>query len=110
MGDGTGYVTDSQLRSQLASIALDMRPFAHTTIGGNFSYYNLYQHGYPGWFSYNPTLNPSTPPAGNTSYNAKYFSRLPVDAPDPERQGYGQRFLGSDMNNQIGEVRIQQQI
>ena len=110
LGDGTGYVTDSQLRRQLASIALDIRPFEHTSIGGNFSYYNLYQHGYPGWFSYNPTLNPSTPPTGNTSYNAKYYSRLPVDAPDPERQGYGQRFLGSDMNNQIGEVRIQQQL
>ena len=63
MGDGTGYVTNSQLRRQLADGTFDIRPFAHTTIGGNFSYYNLYQHGYPGWFSYNPTLNPTILPA-----------------------------------------------
>ncbi len=59
VGDGTGYVTNSQLRRQLGDGAFDVRPFAHTTIGGNFSYYNLFQHGYPGWFSYNPTLNPT---------------------------------------------------
>ena len=28
-----------------------------------------------------------------------------MNAPDPERQGYGQRFLGSNTNNQIAEVR-----
>ena len=103
VGDGTGYVTNSQLRRQLADGTFDIRPFAHTTIGGNFSYYNLYQHGYPGWFSYNPTLNPTT--TCTTAYNSRCFSKLPVNAPDPERQGYGQRFLGSNTNNQIAEVR-----
>ena len=103
MGDGTGYVTNSQLRRQLADGTFDIRPFAHTTIGGNFSYYNLYQHGYPGWFSYNPTLNPTA--TCTTKYNSGCFSKLPVNAPDPERQGYGQRFLGSNTNNQIAEVR-----
>lgn len=103
LGDGTGYVTNSQLRRQLAIGDFDLRPFAHTTIGGNFSYYNLYQLGYPGWFSYNPTLNPISTCA--TAYNAGCFSKLPVTAPDPARQGYGQRFLGSNTNNQIGEVR-----
>jgi iron complex outermembrane receptor protein len=103
LGDGTGYVTNSQLRRQLADIALDVRPFAHTTIGGNFSYYNLFQHGYPGWFSYNPTLNPTA--TCTTAYSSKCYSMLPVNAPDPERQGYGQRFLGSSTNNQISEVR-----
>jgi iron complex outermembrane receptor protein len=103
VGDGTGYVTNSQLRRQLADITLDVRPFAHTTIGGNFSFYNLYQHGYPGWFSYNPTLNPTA--TCTTAYSSKCYSKLPVNAPDPERQGYGQRFLGSNTNNQIAEVR-----
>ncbi len=103
VGDGTGYVTNSQLRRQLADGTFDIRPFAHTTIAGNFSYYNLYQHGYPGWFSYNPTLNPTK--TCTTAYNSGCFSKLPVNAPDPERQGYGQRFLGSNTNNQIAEVR-----
>jgi iron complex outermembrane receptor protein len=103
VGDGTGYVTNSQLRRQLADGTFDIRPFAHTTIGGNFSYYNLYQHGYPGWFSYNPTLNPTK--TCTTAYNSGCFSKLPVNAPDPGRQGYGQRFLGSNTNNQIAEVR-----
>jgi iron complex outermembrane receptor protein len=106
LGDGTGYVTHSQLRRQLAALALDARPFAHTTIGGSFSYYELFQHGYPGWFSYNPTLQPTAAVAG--TYNATEFSKLPVQAPDPERQGYGQRFIGVDMNNQIGEVQVKQ--
>lgn len=104
VGDGTGYVTNSQLRRQLASGAFDIRPFAHTIIGGNYNYYNLYQHGYPGWFSYNPTLNPTA--SCTTAYNANCYSRLPVNAPDPVRQGYGQPFLGSNTNNQIGEVRF----
>jgi iron complex outermembrane recepter protein len=108
VGDGTGYVTNSQLRRQLASGAFDIRPFAHTVIGGNYNYYNLYQHGYPGWFSYNPTLDPTA--TCTTAYNAGCFSRLPTTAPDPERQGYGQRFLGSNTNNQIGEVRVTQDL
>ena len=106
LGDGTGYVTNSQLRRQLGVGDFDIRPFAHTSIGGNFSYYNLYQHGYPGWFSYNPTLNPTnTTCATKQVYNSGCFSKLPVNAPDPVREGYGQRFLGSSTNNQIGEVR-----
>ncbi|HEX3660665.1 MAG TPA: TonB-dependent receptor [Acidobacteriaceae bacterium] len=103
LGDGTGYVTNSQLRRQLAAGNFDLRPFAHTTVGGSYNYYNLYQHGYPGWFSYNPTLNPTA--VCTTTYKSKCFSELPVNAPDPARQGYGQRFLGSSTNNQIGEVR-----
>ena len=115
LGDGTGYVTNSQLRRQLAAGAFDVRPFAHTTIGGNFSWYNLFQKGYPGWFSYNPTLNPTgsasvacegSTPGTSACYNSKYYSKLPVQAPNPTRQGYGQRILGPNMNNQIGEVRV----
>jgi iron complex outermembrane receptor protein len=47
-GTGTGYVTDSELRRGLAAIALDARLSANTVIEGNYSYYNLFQHGYPG--------------------------------------------------------------
>jgi iron complex outermembrane recepter protein len=94
LADGSGYVTDSQLRRQLAAVALDVRPSANTVIEGNFSYYNLFQHGYPGWFAYTPSLTPSK------------NILLPVNAPDPTRRGYGQSFSGVDMNNQIGEVRV----
>jgi iron complex outermembrane receptor protein len=99
LGDGEGYVNDSQLRRQLAAGAFDVRPFAHTVIEGNFSYYNLFQHGYPGWFAYSPTTTPPSV-AGSKSI------LLPVNAPDPTVQGYGQSFSGVDLNNQIGEVRI----
>ncbi len=99
LADGTGYVTDSQLRRQLAAVALDVHPFTHTIIEGNFSYYNLFQHGYPGWFSYTPTINPTS---------KSPFTMVPVNAPDPTRRGYGQSFAGVDLNNQIGEVRVKQ--
>ncbi len=99
LGDGTGYVADSQLRRQLAAIALDVRPAAHTVIEGNFSYYELYQQGYPGWFIYTPVLNPSA---------KSPYTILPANAPNPTRPGYGQSFLGVDMDNQIGEVRLRQ--
>ena len=58
LGDGAGYVSGSQLRRQLASGAGDIRITPNTVIEGNYSYYNLFQHGYPGWFSYTPTTVP----------------------------------------------------
>ena len=58
LADGRSYVEDSQLRRQLAAMALDIRPAAHTAIEGNFSYYELFQHGDPGWFIYTPALTP----------------------------------------------------
>ncbi len=107
IADGTGYVSDSQLRRQLAAMALDVRPFAHTLVEGNFSYYNLFQHGYPGWFSYNPTLI-ALQFQKRVSLTRSEYSMLPVNAPDPTREGYGQSFSGVDLNNQIGEVRVKQ--
>ena len=94
IGDGEGYVTGSQLRRQLGAVALDVRLTPTTVVEGNFSYYNLFQHGYPGWFSYTPSLTASS------------NVLLPANAPDPTRQGYGQSFSGVDLNNQIGEVRV----
>jgi iron complex outermembrane recepter protein len=99
LADGDGYVTGSQLRRQLASGAVDVRPTSHTVIEGNFSYYNLYQHGYPGWFAYAPaTTSPSTP--GSKSI------LIPENAPNPTIEGYGQSFAGVDLTSRIGEARL----
>ena len=100
LADGPSYVDNSQLRRQLAAMAVDVRPAAHTAIEGNFSYYELYQHGDPGWFIYTPVLIPTA---------KSPYTILPANAPDPTRQGYGQRFLGVDMDNEIGEVRVRQE-
>lgn len=94
LADGTGYVSDSQLRRQLGAIALDARLSSNTVIEANFSYYNLFQHGYPGWFSYTPSLT------------ASKNILLPADAPDPTREGYGQSFSGVNLTSQIGEIRF----
>jgi iron complex outermembrane receptor protein len=99
LGDGEGYVDSSQLRRQLAAGAGDVRITNNTVIEGNFSYYNLFQHGYPGWFAYAPTTTPLSV-AGSKSI------LLPPDAPDPTLRGYGQSFSGVDLTSQIGEVRV----
>jgi iron complex outermembrane recepter protein len=99
LADGDGYVTGSQLRRQLAAVAVDVRPTANTVIEGNYSYYNLYQHGYPGWFAYSPTTTPLSTPGSKSIL-------LPPDAPDPTVPGYGQSFSGVDLTSQIGEVRV----
>jgi len=99
VGDGNGYVTHSQLRRQLAAVAGDIRATSHTTIEGNYSYYNVWQHGYPGWFAYAPTTtSPSTP--GSKSI------LIPEQAPNPTREGYGQSFSGVNLTSQIGELRV----
>jgi iron complex outermembrane receptor protein len=99
VGDGNGYVNHSQLRRQLASVAGDIRATSHTVIEGNYSYYNVWQHGYPGWFAYAPkTTSPSTP--GSKSI------LIPEQAPDPTREGYGQSFSGVNLTSQIGELRV----
>jgi iron complex outermembrane receptor protein len=94
VGDGAGYVSGGELRRQLGAIALDVRPTTNTVIEGNFSYYEVFQHGYPGWFSYTPSLT------------ASQNVLLPANAPDPTRVGYGQSFAGVDLNNQMTEMRV----
>jgi len=99
VGDGNGYVNHSQLRRQLASVAGDIRATSHTVIEGNYSYYNVWQHGYPGWFAYAPTTtSPSTP--GSKSI------LIPEQAPNPTREGYGQSFSGVNLTSRIGELRV----
>ena len=99
LADGHGYVTGSRLRRKLASVALDVHPSANTVIQGNYSYYNLFQHGYPGWFASTPSLTPPSTPGSKSIL-------LPAKAPDPTLQGYGQSFSGVDMTSKIGEGRV----
>ena len=99
VGDGDGYVNHSQLRRQLAAVAGDVRATSHTTIEGNYSYYNVYQHGYPGWFAYAPTTTPLSDPGSKSIL-------IPEQAPDPTLQGYGQSFSGVNLTSQIGELRV----
>jgi iron complex outermembrane receptor protein len=99
LADGNGYVSGSQLRRQLASGAGDIRITPRTVIEGNYSYYNLFQHGYPGWFAYAPTTTPLSVPGSKSIL-------LPENAPDPTREGYGQSFSGVDLTSKIGELRV----
>jgi iron complex outermembrane recepter protein len=99
LADGQGYVDHSQLRRQLASLAADYRVTEHTTIEGNYSYYNLYQHGYPGWFAYSPTTVGLSVPGSKSIL-------IPEQAPNPTLQGYGQSFSGVDLTSNIGEMRV----
>jgi iron complex outermembrane receptor protein len=99
LADGNGYVTGSQLRRQLVAVAGDVRLAERTAIEGNYSYYNLFQHGYPGWFAYSPTAASLSTPGSKSIL-------LPLDAPDPTRAGYGQSFSGVDLTSRIGELRL----
>ncbi len=99
LADGKGYVEESQLRRQLVAGAADVGVGKSTLIEGNFSYYNLFQHGYPGWFAYAPTTTPLSV-AGSKSI------LLPEQAPDPAARGFGQSFSGVDLKSQIGELRL----
>src|SRR5580692_4527086 len=99
VGYGNGYVNHSQLRRQLGAVAGDARVTSHTTIEGNYSYYNVWQHGYPGWFAYSPTTTPLSTPGSKSIL-------IPEQAPNPTREGYGQSFSGVNLKSQIGELRV----
>ena len=99
LADGRGYVDESQLRRQLIAGAVDVRVAKRTVIEGNYSYYNLFQHGYPGWFAYAPTTTPLSTPGSRSIL-------LPQNAPDPTVRGYGLSFSGVDLKSKIGELRL----
>ena len=96
-GDGQAFVRNSELKRGLASLAVDARPFANTVIEGYYSYYNVEQRGFPGWFTYGR--------ANATSA----FIVLPSDAPDPSREGFGQESAGLDLTSNIGQLRVKHQ-
>jgi iron complex outermembrane receptor protein len=97
-GDGEAFVKNSELKRGLASFAADVRPFANTVIEGLYSYYNVVQHGFPGWFTY-----------GRANARSA-FIELPPDAPDPSRVGFGQESAGLDLTSNISELRVRQRI
>ncbi|MDD2336943.1 MAG: TonB-dependent siderophore receptor [Geobacteraceae bacterium] len=86
-GDGIGFVDHSNLRRELASVALDIHPFKKTTLELNYSFYDFLKLGYPGGFSFAPTVN------------------LP-DAQDATRVGYGQSYAGMHLTTNTGSARV----
>jgi hypothetical protein len=97
-GDGEAFVKNSELRRGLASLAADFRLRPGTAIEGLYSYYNVVQRGFPGWFTY-----------GRANARSA-FIELPLDAPDPSRQGFGQESAGLDLTSNIAQVRVRHQI
>jgi iron complex outermembrane receptor protein len=97
-GDGQAFVRNSELKRGLASLAVDVRPFANTVVEGFYSYYNVVQRGFPGWFTY-----------GRANASSA-FIMLPADAPDPSREGLGQESAGLDLTSNIAQLRVRHQI
>jgi iron complex outermembrane recepter protein len=95
--DGQAFVRNSELKRGLASLAADVRPFADTVIEGFYSYYNVVQRGFPGWFTYGR--------ANATSA----FIMLPPEAPDSSLEGLGQESAGLDLTSNIAQLRVRHQ-
>jgi iron complex outermembrane receptor protein len=86
-GEGDAWIEHSHAKRVLGSLAVDVRPFDDTVIETNYSYYDLIDTGYPGWFSYSEKI--TLPPA-----------------PDPKNVGYGQNYAGVDLLTRMGSVRL----
>ena len=92
-GDGEIFVRGSDLSRHMVSLAGDVRPFDRTVVEALYSHYSLEQRGFPGWFTY-----------GRANRNATFV--FVPDAPDPAREGYGQREAGVDLESRIAQVRV----
>lgn len=75
--NGEGYVADSRLRRDLASLAFDIRFTPDTRLETNFSTYHYLDTGFPGTFALAKNV------------------LLPA-APNPATVGYGQSWAGDD--------------
>lgn len=84
---GRGFVDNSDLDRKLASLALDIKPTRDLTVELNYVAHDLTQKGYPGWFTYGPTI------------------ALP-QAPDATAVGFGQEYAGIKLRNRVGSGRI----
>jgi iron complex outermembrane receptor protein len=80
-------VDESHQRRALGDLGIDVRPWDSTVLELNYSDYHLTDTGYPGWFTYGQKI------------------QLP-SAPDPERLGYGQSYLGTDLRTETSSARI----
>jgi iron complex outermembrane receptor protein len=96
-GNGETFVRNSELTRSTVSLAGDVRPFDRTVVEAFYSHYNLEQRGFPGWFTY-----------GRANRNAVFV--VVPDAPDPAREGYGQRDAGLDLESRIGQFRVRQEL
>jgi len=86
-GAGDGWVDESHQRRALGDLGIDVRPWDSTVLELNYSDYHLTDTGCPGWFTYGQKI------------------QLPA-APDPERLGYGQSYLGTDLRTEVSTARI----
>lgn len=84
---GEGYVNNSDLRRNLASLALDIRFSPATVLEINASQYTFEKLGYPGGFAYSAAR------------------QLPA-APDPTQVGYGQPDAGLDLKTWTGSLLL----
>lgn len=75
--EGSGYVSGSKKRRQLASLALDITLTDKTVLETNFSYYHFYDKGLPGKFALGSGLS------------------FPA-APNPKTAHLGQAYAGDD--------------
>ena len=90
-GEGDGFVDGSHQKRALGDLGLDVHPWDSTVLELNFSEYRLTDLGFPGWFTYGEKI-------------------LLPPTPDPETEGYNQKYLGVDLKTQISEVRLKQEL
>ena len=79
-GDGETFVSNGDLTRKMVSLAGDVRPFDRTVVEAFYSHYNLEQRGFPGLVH-----------VRTREQERAAFVLVPDDAPDPAREGYGQR-------------------
>ena len=92
-GDGETFVRGSDLTRKMVSLAGDVRPFDRTVVEALYTHYDLEQRGFPGWFTY-----------GRANRNAVFV--VVPDAPDPAREGYGQREAGLELESRVAQIRV----
>ena len=86
-GAGDGWVDEFHQRRALGDLGIDVRPWDSTVLELNYTDYHLTDTGYPGWFTYGQKI------------------QLP-SAPNPQWEGYGQSYLGTDLRTETSTARI----
>jgi iron complex outermembrane recepter protein len=86
-GAGDAWVDESHQRRVLGDLGVDVRPWDSTVLELNYTDYRLTDTGYPGWFTYGQKI------------------QLP-SAPNPQLEGYGQSYLGTDLRTETSTARI----